>query len=129
MVKKVHGTSGLAWTYRYDHHNHLTAAREWDSDPDLVGDPVLLLNAAYQYTYDGFDNRIQKQADADGNGTWDSAVKFAIDGWNPIKPSPIGNENFDVLLDMDGSGSLTSRYLRGDRVDEILGRIEDVNST
>jgi len=36
----------------------------------------------------------------------------------------VGNENFDVILDLDGSNDVQTRYLRGDVVDELFGRAE-----
>ena len=50
--------------------------------------------------------------------------RYAIDGWNPAKSNPVGNEDYDVWADLDGSSSLTTRYLRGDNVDQLLGRVD-----
>ena len=50
-----------------------------------------------------------------------TVTKFALDGWNPAKGAPVGNENWDILADLDASGSLTTRYLRGDIVDQVFG--------
>jgi hypothetical protein len=49
---------------------------------------------------------VEEKADTDGNGSWDITQRFAYDGWNPAKPSPIGTENFDVWADLNGSSSL-----------------------
>ena len=46
-----------------------------------------------------------------------------LDGWNPAKPTPLGNENWDVLLDLDGSDALQTHYLRGDAVDELFAEV------
>ena len=50
--------------------------------------------------------------------------RYALDGWNPAKSNPVGNEDFDVLADLNGSNAVTTEYLRGDKVDELLGRVD-----
>jgi RHS repeat-associated protein len=37
----------------------------------------------------------------------------------------VGNENWDVWADLDGSSSLTTRYVRGDVIDQLFARIEE----
>jgi hypothetical protein len=44
-----------------------------------------------------------------------------MDGWDPAKGPPLGNENWDVWGDFNDSGAVTSRYLRGDMVDQAFG--------
>jgi RHS repeat-associated protein len=73
----------------------------------------------------GVGNRIEKVVDLDGDGE-DPAVttKFALEGWNPAKSaSPVGNENWDIWADLDVGGSLTTRYMRGDAVDQIFAEL------
>ena len=90
---------------------------------------MALLTRQVEYKYDAFGNRLAKEIDLDGEGELGVEVqRYAIDGWNPAKPSPVGNENFDVIADLDGSSSLTTRYVRGDKVDEVNVRIENVES-
>ena len=48
--------------------------------------------------------------------------RYALDGWNPAKGNPVGNEHWDVWADLDAGSSLITRYLRGDVVDELFGR-------
>ena len=51
-------------------------------------------------------------------------MKFALEGWNPAKStSPVGNENWDIWADLDVGGSLTTRYMRGDAVDQIFAEL------
>jgi len=84
---------------------------------------TLLMEADYEY--DAFGNRTEKIVDADGAGGGAAVTtKFAIDQWNPAKPSPIGTENADVWGDAVGGSSLTTRYVRGDVVDQLLARID-----
>jgi hypothetical protein len=87
--------------------------------------------------YDAFGNRIEKAHDEDGAGGGSAVVtRFALDGWkNLYAPSPlmgegrgegfVGNENWDVWADLDGSSSLTTRYVRGDVIDQLFARIEE----
>ena len=90
---------------------------------------MALLTRQVEYKYDAFGNRLAKEIDLDGEGELGVEVqRYAIDGWNPAKASPVGNENFDVIADLDGSSSLTTRYVRGDKVDEVNARIENVES-
>jgi RHS repeat-associated protein len=37
---------------------------------------------------------------------------------------PLGTENFDVWADLDANGSLITRYMHGDAIDEILARVD-----
>jgi RHS repeat-associated protein len=68
-----------------------------------------------------FGNRNEKDV-TDGSGT--TVTRFALDGWNPANPAGVGTENFNVLADLDGSSSLITRYLHGDKVDQLLARID-----
>ncbi|MFO0929428.1 MAG: tandem-95 repeat protein [Gemmataceae bacterium] len=110
-------SDGLTWSYEWDHRNQLVAAEERDAEGDL------LLRA--KFGYDAFGNRLEKAVDVDGDGVWDSVQRYVLDGWNPAKADPVGNENFDVLLDLDGANQLQTRYLRGDVVDEVFARVEE----
>ena len=51
-------------------------------------------------------------------------TKFAYDGWNPATPATVGNENFSVWADLSATGSLTTQYLYGDKVDQIIARVD-----
>ncbi|HZZ81299.1 MAG TPA: RHS repeat-associated core domain-containing protein [Gemmataceae bacterium] len=72
-----------------------------------------------------FGNRVEKDVTV---GVTTTTTKFAVDGWNPAKPTPVGNEYFDVWADLTAGGSLATRYLRGDTVDQLLGRVDDVST-
>src|SRR5262249_7487341 len=81
-----------------------------------------------EYFYDAQGNRVEELVDPDGDGSASGTVtKFVLDGWNPAKPAPIGLENFDVLADLAGDGSLLTRYLWGDNVDQLLARVDYLN--
>ena len=59
-------------------------------------------------------------------GTFDDPVvtKYALDGWNPAKSNPVGNEDTSVWADINGDGSLATHYMLGDQVDQILARVD-----
>jgi RHS repeat-associated protein len=83
-----------------------------------------------EYKYDVFGNRVEKTVDDDRVAPSSPVVmRFAIDGWNPAKPTPVGNENFDVFADLNGSNELLTRYMRGDEVDQLFGRVDKDDST
>src|SRR5262245_53934898 len=44
--------------------------------------------------------------------------------WKNANQFLVGNENNDVWADLNGSGSLTTRYIRGDVIDQIFSRID-----
>lgn len=104
------------WTYGYDHQNQLIEVERATNGVDI--------DLRVGYSYDVWGNRITKSVDQDGDGSTyiPETMKFAIDGWNPIKPVPIGNENYDVWADIAANGSLTTHYTRGDQVDELVAR-------
>jgi RHS repeat-associated protein len=55
-------------------------------------------------------------------------TKFTLDGWNPAKGYAIGLENVDVWTENIVGTSTKTHYTRGDRVDQLLGRV-DANGT
>ena len=56
------------------------------------------------YKFDAFGNRIERDAMVSGVS---SVEKFVVEGWDTTKPSAIGTENFDTILDLDGAGNVT----------------------
>ncbi len=97
MVTATQTSTSDVWTYTYDFRNRMTSAVEKTS-----GGTVL---EAVTYTYDALDKRIG--IDENGTQTW-----TLYDGSDPI-------------MDFNGSGSLTMRYLNGpagDLVDTVLAR-------
>ena len=47
-----------------------------------------------------------------------------LDGWNNMKPTPIGNEHFDIYVELDGNNQLIARYLHGDGFDQTFARVD-----
>jgi RHS repeat-associated protein len=101
LVKKVAIADGTTWTYGYDLNNQMTSAVETDASGDLL--------QSLSFTYDVFGNRIEKSVTTAGSGT--TVQRFAYD--------TSGN----AWADLDGSGSLTTRRIYGDGMDQPLARI------
>jgi RHS repeat-associated protein len=47
-----------------------------------------------------------------------------LDGWNNMKPTPVGNEHFDVYAELDGTNQLIARYLHGDEFYQTFARVD-----
>lgn len=116
LIGKTHLVTGDSWTYSYDHRNQMTLAEKRDATGAVV------LYAVYKY--DVFGNRIEKAVDWDGDGPNAAVVtRYVLDGWNNSKPTPIGNEHFDIYAELDGTNQLIARYLHGDAFDQTFARI------
>ncbi|GEM_PF-7072779 len=77
------------------------------------------------FKYDVYGNRIEKSYDDDGAGPHSATVtRFAYDAWKNTNQHLIGNENWDVWADLNGSSSLTTRYIRGDVIDQVFARCD-----
>jgi len=62
--------------------------------------------------------------DWDGDGPNAAVVRrYVLDGWNNSKPTPIGNEHFDIYAELDGSNQLIARHLHGDECDQTFARV------
>src|SRR5437867_11055017 len=82
-TKKSKGASAETWTYGYDNKNELVWVEKRSTDGG-----TLQVRADYQYDASG--NRTQKAVDSDGDGNVNTTQRYALDGWDPAKPSPIG---------------------------------------
>ena len=85
MTSETQTSTGDVWTYGYDFRGRMVTAVEKTSGGTTL--------ESVTYTYDALDNRIGM--DENGTQTW-----TLYDGGNPI-------------MDFNGSGSLTMRYLWG----------------
>jgi RHS repeat-associated protein len=114
---KTDKVTGEKWTYGYDNLNHLTRA---------VKTLGTVVETEVDYQYDVFGNRIGESVYAGGTGPA-TVEHYAYDDWNPAKPTPVGNENWDVWADLgidpEGHATLKTRYLRGDAVDQLFARV------
>src|SRR6202035_1436545 len=93
-----------------------TSAQEWTSDPAHGGS----LQVEEDYKYDVFGHEIEQDLIQGGTTT---TTRFAQDGWGTGNPAPVGNENYHVWADLNGSDQLQTRYLWGDAVDQLFARI------
>jgi hypothetical protein len=57
-----------------------------------------------EFKYDVLGNRIEKKHDSNGDGGFETTQPY--DGWKNVNQGLVGNENFDVWADLDGSSSL-----------------------
>jgi RHS repeat-associated protein len=127
-TEKVNIATGVTWTYGYDNRNEMTEAKEWTEDP--AHDGTAYVEVQENFKYDVYGNRVEQDLYPTGPATSSAEVtKFAVDGWNPAKGTPVGNENFDVWAELNASGGLQTRYLRGDAVDQLLARIDNSGSS
>jgi RHS repeat-associated protein len=85
LITATQTSTGDYWTYSYDFRNRMTSAVEKDSSGTII--------AQATFTYDALDSRIG--TDENGTQTW-----TLFDGNTPV-------------MDFNGSGSLTMRYLGG----------------
>ncbi len=116
MTKKTKGLSAETWTYGYDNRGQMTYAKQYTKDPGNGG--VLEMEADYEY--DVFGNRIQTQVDSNGDGIIDTTTRYAYDGWKPTGAGSMGNANWDIWADLDNTNTVTTRYLRGDVIDQLF---------
>lgn len=113
--KKSLGASATTWTFAYDHHGHLTRVEERATDGGALVSRV-------DYSYDALGNRVRR-VEYDGALSVVSDERFGFDGWKTGGGGFVGQENFDVWVDVDGSNALVTRRVFGDKVDSVTARI------
>ena len=96
------------WDYTYDNRNQMVSATLKVSG--TVSERVT-------FHYDAFGNLIERDA---FNGSTTTTTKYELDGWDPAKPTPVGNENFDTWAELDGSNTLVTRRENGTSFDEAI---------
>jgi RHS repeat-associated protein len=121
LSSKRNQSTGYTWTYSYDNANELTGVVEADNLGHTKMQAI--------YKYDAFGNRIEKDVDPTGGGTF-TVTRFGYDGWKIMldasgarKNAIVGLANWDVWADLDGNNNLLTRYLRGDAVDQLFARV------
>ena len=97
-VAKMNPATGEAWAYGYDNRNRLITAQDVTSAGVQV---------QATYVYDAPGRRIEKDVTQGGATT---TTRFAYDG-------------SEIWADLNSSNALVARYVRGDRVLELLARI------
>src|SRR5262249_20359672 len=106
--------------YTYDNRNQLTGVEKHQTDGGT-------LQMRATYVYDVFGNQVEQDVWTSGGSM--VVTRFALEGWkNPVdgsgQPYPlVGNENFDVWADVDGSNQLQTRRLFGEGIDQVMARI------
>jgi RHS repeat-associated protein len=115
VIKKSLGISADTWIYEYDDANHMTVAQEYTKDPTNGG----VIIQEWDSEYDAFGNRIDYFEHVGGS----TEQRYSLDGWDPPTQGATGNAKWEVYADLDGTSSLTTRYLRGDEVDQLFARI------
>jgi hypothetical protein len=51
-----------------------------------------------------------------GAGTVTSDERYVLGGCDPVKPGAVGTENFDAIMDLNGSNAVTQRRVYGEGV-------------
>ena len=103
--------SSTTWTYSYDNNNEMTSAVEKVSG-------TTVMSAVYKY--DAFGNRTESDVTQSGSTT---VTKFILEGWKNLNGDLMGNDNWDVLADISSTGTMKTRYVRGDAVDQIFAEL------
>jgi YD repeat-containing protein len=101
VVKRSKGAAAETWVYGYDLNNRLVTAVDSAMDGGAA-------TARVTYVYDAIGNRIQR---LHWNGSITVTERFAQDGWDTSKPGAVGNENFDVILDLNSTNGLVTRRM------------------
>jgi RHS repeat-associated protein len=120
-TEKVNIATGIAWTYGYDDKNELVEAEKWSSDPTVYG--TAYVEAKIDYKYDALGNEAERDDYPTGTGS-PVVTRYEVDGWNPALAGSTGNSRFNVFADLDGSNALQTRYVHGDKIDQLLARID-----
>ncbi len=107
VIKKSEGSYATTWKYQYDNLNRMVDAQEWSGDPNVYGTPSL--EGEWQYTNDVFGNVIVIATTQGGSTT---TTKYAYD------------QNNMAWADLSSSGTLQTRYVRGDQPNQLLARVD-----
>ncbi len=108
--------TGETTEYEWDHRNRLTKI----IDKDATGAVIKTV----EYIYDPLNRRIAKSIDADGAGSESAEATFFINDGDRAAREGAGDH---VVLQLDGSGNITNRYLQGAAIDQVLAD-EDATS-
>jgi RHS repeat-associated protein len=118
VIEQSKGPSGTTWYYTYNDINQMVGSKE-ESSP---GGAVLQQGT---YVYDAFGNLFEEDVN---NGTTTTVSRYVRDGWNPDKPSPVGDENYDIYATLNGSNALQTTYMNGDGTAQPLSRISSAGT-
>ena len=73
-----------------------------------------------EYKYDALGNRVEVDVTQNGVTT---TTRYGYDMWDPAKAGAIGNSASDIWATFDASGSLTSRQIQGDGIDQHFASV------
>jgi RHS repeat-associated protein len=120
--RTIDGSTGHVY-YHYDHRNRLVTI-EGDSfnrsaffstNPQIPGaEPIYA-----SFTYDMFDRRVTRSIDPDGRA-WSVSNPNVNGGADPLETEHFVYDGQDIVLQFNGTGAMTHRYLHGPLVDQVL---------
>jgi RHS repeat-associated protein len=102
LTRKTEIGTGQYTEFFYDHRNRLVRGTVKSAGGIILREVL--------YTYDVFDRNIARTVDSDGAGPAQSETRYTI------------YDGSDTWADYDSSGTVLTRYLFGDRIDEIMAR-------
>jgi RHS repeat-associated protein len=85
------------------------------------------VEAKIDYKYDALGNEAERDDYPTGTGS-PVVTRYEVDGWNPALAGTTGNSRFNVFADLDGSNALQTRYVHGDKIDQLLARIDNAGN-
>jgi RHS repeat-associated protein len=110
QISKTKTATAEVWSFGYDNLNHMISAIDKNSSGTTL--------TYATYLYDVFGNRIEKDVWQTGGST--TTTRFACD--HPVDRSGLGGGG-NIWADLNGSNGLVTRYILGDRVDQLIARI------
>jgi RHS repeat-associated protein len=111
-IAKSQGMMGALWSYTYDNRNELVTAT-YSTNGGMT------ISQRLTYVYDALGNQIERDA---WNGSTTTTTRYGLDGYDPAKPTPIGNENYDTWVELDGSNNVVTRRENGTGFDQAIAR-------
>jgi YD repeat-containing protein len=106
-ISKTTLATGDNWVYTYDNNNEMVSAVETESGT---------VTTSEGYKYDALGNRIEMDWNI-GGAT--EVMKYAVDGWNPALAGSQGKAGWNVWAQLNSSGTVSTRFLRGDQPDQL----------
>ncbi len=109
LIRRTDSITGAVIETSFDHRDRLTDVRFRSSAAGPLTKQV-------HYVYDPLDRRISQSVDTDGDSVYDQTEFYINDGLRAAR----NGAGDSLLLCVDPSGNVLSRYLHGLAVDEVL---------
>jgi RHS repeat-associated protein len=109
LIRRTNTATGAVTEYSYDHRDRLTTIRFRGSSSGPVTKQV-------NFDYDALNRRVAQSVDNNGDNIADESEYYVNDG---LRSAREGAGDM-LLLRLDSSGNVASRYLYGAAIDEIL---------